>query len=1313
MARASAVQTATKLDFKESLIQTGKRETTDAQLKRIKTLQQKLAALEQDYVEVRSLDPVKSPLINRTILHHKDRGVRAYAACCLADLLRLYAPDAPYNQNQLRDIFQFFLAQITSNLKANTNSAKPLQISRNKSNDASQMESQQPTIAQKITDVPYYTEYFHLIESLATIKSVVLVCDLPEADQLIQGFFTGFMEIVRPDMNKVLIRHLRDILVALVEESTSIPSGVMDCLIEQFELFSAKPDVLSFQLTVDVCNQVADKLKRPIYAHFSEIQLAHGRDSSQNDLKILSESHKLLLTIYKFSPDLLLNVVPLLEENLKIADEVPIRQLSVKTLGRLFGQRAGAEDPARKYPSTWRAWLGRKVDKALAVRLAWVEGTREVLIKHPEVRRELENHLIDRIEDSDEKVRAAVCRVFGSLDYETALHHISPKTLEQISIRMSDKKSSARVEAVTALAKLWDSAYSEIESNNPDAVSQFASIPEQILRCTNYRDVTVEARLQLTTVFKSTILPLPKEGDDEQAWVDRLLLVASKLDDQAFLALRSITGLPIFAKGQSPFMAFVSCCEAYNGGLIGDGAPDVKAKLNFIIDAISRAFFSDHDKAKKDLHTFAEANEVRLFKLYKTCVDVQSGLSAIVKAKNEFLRRVHRSHEELLETLTSLLTMSAWNVVNQSSIPPLLKRLQRPDSEATANAAAKLLAIIAKDGAPMFKTHTNQLAIVVMDKKNDKLVEVAFQALAAVCKVYPEVAPNEHRPVERAITVALTGTPRQAKFAARFLARCKEPEACVELVNNIVDGFDDVTNDQKLACLRALAELALSAPKAFETRSEDIMKYVMNEVMLAPSPSSGVEGETWVNEEDLEPLDRAKIFGLRLLTHRCLGFARDPEADTVLKPILKLLSSVLENDGMINQNTQEGGPAACHLRLRASICLLKLANVKAFDRVITGPGHFELVAGTIQDASYMVRNLFLKKLSQVLPNQRLLPRWNIISVMAAMDPEQENVILGRSILAKVVQACAAFTQSEKIERIELPLARLLHLLAHHPDLGWAEPAEGEEGQEGFQNEQNMKDIAKFIELYLDVVANRDNIGLLYRIAEGLKGVRDKHTDNSKPLWTLAELTQLMIRNRAEKYAWSIPIHPSNIRWPRDLFHHAENLEEKKKVQKTQYLSDEVRSWARNLGKRSVITSAPARRAEGASSPSKKRVKSDSSRKASKKKRRKVVDPDESDDDDEEDESESEEDDEEDGDETGDEEDDDTEVEDEDGEAVLGRGGRRGAKTKAKRAVGRKGKKSKSKCKSEKSPAKTATKTGGKKDDDEEMGGESDLTDLEA
>ncbi|KAK8847427.1 hypothetical protein IAR55_005285 [Kwoniella newhampshirensis] len=1307
MAKQASAPALVKLDFKEALIQTGKRESTDALLKRIKSLHQKLASLEQDLTDPRSLDQVKKPLIHPNILHHKDRGVKAYAACCLADLLRLYAPDAPYNATQLRDIFQFMSTQIMLNLKVQNSQARPLQPSKNKSNEATQQSQTQ--LSQRITDIPYYAEYYHLIENLATIKSVALIVDVPGGDELIEGFFTGFMEIIRPDMSKTVIRYLRDILVALAEEATALPAGVMDCIVSQFETYASKPETLSFQLTVDVCNQVADRLKRPIYAHFSEVQLSHGRDPSQNDLKILTDSHQLMLTINRFCPDLLLNVVPLLEENLKAADEIPLRQLSVKTLGTMFSHRPGTEDPAKKYPSAWRAWVGRKLDKALPVRLAWVAGAKGILVNHPELRKELEPHLVDRLEDADERVRAAVCRILGSMDYETALHHLGKQTLQAVGARLSDKRASVRTEAANGLAKLWNLAYSEIETGNPEAVAQFSWIPQAMLLAYFRRDSTTELRSQMMMVFKSSIVPLPKETDDEQAWVDRLLLVASSLDGNSFKALEKMSGLIGFSRGQSPYMAFVHTCEQNNGGVVDENAQDVKRRLDFIIDAIARMSFGDVEKAKKDLQGFAAVNEPRLYKLYKTCVDMQSTLLSVVKARNEFLRRIHQSHEDLLETMSTLVDVSAWNIVNHSSIPPLIKHLQKPNSEASALAAGRLLSTLAKEGPPMFKSHVPELVIVLSEKKNEKLVEVALQALAAVCKVYPEIAPSERRTIDRVITIGLEGTPRQAKFAARFLARSKDPEACLKLVNDILKAVKlrRVSDDRRLVYLRALSEVALSAPKAFQERSEEIIKYVMNEVMLVESPSSDVEGDEWADEDKLESLDRAKLISLKLCTHWALGYARDAEAAKLIVPAMDLLSSVLQNDGMVNEETKEGGSARCQMRLRAALCLLKLANVKTFDKAITQPGQFELLAGCMQDPCYNVRHLLMKRLGDILPTHRLLPRWNIMPALAAMDPEPDNVILGRTVLMAVVRQAANLSSEDRINRVEMPLARLVHLLAHHPDFQWHTPAEGEEGEEGIANMQNLKEIARFIEMYLDCVANRDNIGLLYAIVGNIKTVRDKWSENNKPLYSLVELAQIIIRNKAEKHAWSVPVYPGKFKMPADIFHRADNPEERTKVQRTAFLGEEVRNWARGLGKRNIgAAPGPSRRTEGGnSSPVRKRERGKREKKTQRKKRR----VEESDDDDSEDDDEGDEDESADGESAIESEAD----EDENGEAVMGRGGKRGAKTKAKRAVaGKKLKKKKA------TTAKVDPSEGGEEEEEEEEGDEikvdveSDLTEME-
>lgn len=49
----------------------------------------------------------------------------------------------------------------------------------------------------KGTDSPYFNQYIYLLESLSTIKSVVLVCDLPNADELTNEVFRIFFDLVR------------------------------------------------------------------------------------------------------------------------------------------------------------------------------------------------------------------------------------------------------------------------------------------------------------------------------------------------------------------------------------------------------------------------------------------------------------------------------------------------------------------------------------------------------------------------------------------------------------------------------------------------------------------------------------------------------------------------------------------------------------------------------------------------------------------------------------------------------------------------------------------------------------------------------------------------------------------------------------------------------------------------------------------------------------------------------------------------------------------------------------------------------------
>lgn len=100
-------------------------------------------------------------------------------------------------------------------------------------------------------------------------------------------------------------------------------------------------------------------------------------------------AHELIKALSRDCPSLLLNVVPQLEEELKV-DRLAMRALATEALGEMFGDQKTGLELAKKYQTAWQAWLQRRNDKAAPVRLAFVEGTPGIIINHAELRSEIE-----------------------------------------------------------------------------------------------------------------------------------------------------------------------------------------------------------------------------------------------------------------------------------------------------------------------------------------------------------------------------------------------------------------------------------------------------------------------------------------------------------------------------------------------------------------------------------------------------------------------------------------------------------------------------------------------------------------------------------------------------------------------------------------------------------------------------------------------------------------------------------------------------------------------------------------------------------
>lgn len=91
------------LQFDEELSwRPGKAIPVTTLLDRLQRLAQELHNMEQDQVDLESLNDVSNALGQRNLLAHKNEGVRALTASCIVDILALCAPDAPLTQDQLK-----------------------------------------------------------------------------------------------------------------------------------------------------------------------------------------------------------------------------------------------------------------------------------------------------------------------------------------------------------------------------------------------------------------------------------------------------------------------------------------------------------------------------------------------------------------------------------------------------------------------------------------------------------------------------------------------------------------------------------------------------------------------------------------------------------------------------------------------------------------------------------------------------------------------------------------------------------------------------------------------------------------------------------------------------------------------------------------------------------------------------------------------------------------------------------------------------------------------------------------------------------
>lgn len=384
----------------------------------LKAVHDSLCNMEQCDDPLQAIPPtLPATLASPALLQHRDKAVRLYSCCSVANCLRIFAPNAPYDTDQLRMIF----GQFWKELKYLQDDKSPL----------------------------YHLAYF-LLESLATVRSAVLVWELGEEGEeqvepllmsLLTVCFDQLSMTVKGKQCKLLITEL---LQSVFEESssTAVPWECVKYLCQQYE----QPDTGPHTLALDVLKSCATRFQLPIAQHYCELIQSSLTDSQVDHS--LRHFESLLCKLAKESAVLVVNVIPQLEQ-LLLSDITDQRQSAVKLAGQMLvglGKSDGGDH-------LFTTWSGRRNDKSVAVRTVWMKSAVGLLSSSFFANLTLMQMYVEKMEDPDWTIRQRACE--GLLELPTnALTADSPMIVDSVLERCKDKREEVRKVALKLACQL-------------------------------------------------------------------------------------------------------------------------------------------------------------------------------------------------------------------------------------------------------------------------------------------------------------------------------------------------------------------------------------------------------------------------------------------------------------------------------------------------------------------------------------------------------------------------------------------------------------------------------------------------------------------------------------------------------------------------------------------------------------------------------------------------------------------------------------------------------------------------------------------
>ncbi|PTB67424.1 hypothetical protein BBK36DRAFT_1135018 [Trichoderma citrinoviride] len=945
-------------------------------LARLERLSKELADFEQGEVDLSSLRGVADKLAHRNLLQHKDRGVKAYTACCLVDILRLFVPDAPFTDDQLKMMFGL--------------------------------------------------QHKYVLMSLTDVKSILLLTEIHGADDLLLRLFNSTFD------GEQVAKDLID------ESPGSVPASVIDAIISHKEQNGKQSTLLlkteppAYVMAKAICNgqYFSDVILNASGFATAGNGARHGDDSDEEDAHA-GPSEADLKKLWRAAPAVLQNVIPQLDAELS-ADNVHLRLIATETFGDMISGIGAAGPPPPPLMDDSPAVaaeanvltkpyspqsFAQKNDKTGTIRTAWVTAVGYILSTSAggiglstQEESELVRALVDKLNDSEEKLfdfRDIILKlgILGGVEKEGSV-------FASLADRCRDRKPAVRVEAMVLLGKLWAEA----------VTACLAGVPSRIINAFYANDPDLNVLLD-RVMFECLIplkYPLMKgkgaktAAASSQGKAARILLMLKSLDtaaQKAFFAMQARQ--PQFAKGLE---IFIQQCEAYNGGVIEANE-----------DKWFGAYFPDPLKVRADLQKFVKLNERRCYQLIKYAIESESDFKTISAT----------SAASSLDTLIPLLYRSSCLMFNRSHLATIMD-YSKSDKNGFAAVAHQVLNDISQRNPDIFKAHAEELrkeliqkAPTESTKSHDAGVVDILKAYSSYAKRYPEDINLDRSFTQTLMNYALYGVPlKTPKYAVNILLAKNDDKSKVtatNLLRKVMANFK-YEAPHLLNKLATISQLERLAPTVTVDSDQAINDMTIKQILREVRTEATDKDPSWVDDADMDEELQAKCLSIRILVNQALATSTDADAEERVKPIFKLLKTFVVSDGEFSKVKDTPKHHKKRLRLMAGLMILKLCTVKKYDDQFDHAS-FNKLAELVQDPELQVRRRFMDKLQNYLTRGKLRARFLTILFLAAFEPFPEL----KNRVETWLRSRSRYYAENGQQIMEALMGRLIPLLAHHPD----------------------------------------------------------------------------------------------------------------------------------------------------------------------------------------------------------------------------------------------------------------------------------------